>query len=71
MSKRVIAVLVFFLIIIGLLGGYGFNLNKEMVALTELQEDTNLQSGACKIVLISWIRMWHLSKRRYKTKLAP
>ena len=43
MSKRVIAVLVFFLIIIGLLGGYGFNLNKEMVALTELQEDTNRQ----------------------------
>jgi len=31
------------LILIGALGGYCFNLNKEIVALTELQEDTNRQ----------------------------
>jgi len=43
MSKTVIIVLVFLLVIIGLLGGYWFNLNKEIVALTELQEDTNRQ----------------------------
>lgn len=43
MTKKVIIVLVFSLILIGVLGGYCFNLNKEIVALTELQEDTNRQ----------------------------
>jgi len=43
MSRKVIVLLVLLLVIIGLLGGYCFNLNKGIVALTELQTETNNQ----------------------------
>ncbi len=44
-NKVIIPILVCFLIIFGLLGGYCFYLNQEIVALTELQADTNRQIG--------------------------
>jgi serine protease Do len=43
MSKKAIFLFIILLVIIGLLGGYCFNLNKEIVALTELQEEANRQ----------------------------
>ena len=42
-NKIIIIVLTFLLVVIGALGAYSFNLNKEIVALTLLQEDTNHQ----------------------------
>ena len=43
MSKKVIGILGFLVIIVGLLGAYCFNLNREIVALTELQKEASHQ----------------------------
>lgn len=43
MSKKVISILCFFVIIVGMLGAYCFNLNREIVALTELQKEASQQ----------------------------
>jgi len=43
MSRKVVVILVLLLIIVGLLGGYCFYLNKGIVTLTELQADANRQ----------------------------
>lgn len=43
MSKWVIVILAFLIVIIGALGAFSFNLNKELIALTELQKETSLQ----------------------------
>jgi len=45
LKKVIIIVLAFLLVIIGGLGFYSFNLNQKIVALTELQADTNSQIG--------------------------
>ena len=50
MPRRVaITLLAFFVVILGLLGFYSFSLNKEIVALAKLQEETNLQLQALGI----------------------
>lgn len=43
MSKKVIGILGFLVIIVGILGTYCFNLNREIVALTELQKEASHQ----------------------------
>ncbi|MAF85985.1 MAG: hypothetical protein CL875_05890 [Dehalococcoidales bacterium] len=59
-NKIIIVVLTFLLIIIGALGAYSFNLNKEIVnldkeivALTELQEDTDRQISSMQVRVYS------------------
>ena len=53
LKKVTIIILAFLLIIIGVLGAYCFNLNKEMVALTQLQEDTNRQISSMQVSVYS------------------
>lgn len=53
LNKVIIVVLTFLLIIIGVLGAYSFNLNKEIVILTQLQEDTNHQIRSMQISIYS------------------
>ena len=52
-NKIIIVVLTFLVIIIGALGAYSFNLNKEIVALTQLQEDTNRQISSMQVSIYS------------------
>ena len=53
LNKVIIVVLTFLLIIIGVLGAYSFNLNKEIVILTQLQEDTNHHIRSMQISIYS------------------